>query len=161
LDGEEREIMKNELLAIVNNRNSPPMYLIGHLYLFMNAFISSSSLQRKVTGGSLREFYVREALTFVEQHYHEDIGIADIAAFCHLDPSYMGKIFKSVFHISPWEFLIQYRMNKSCELMRITDNTISEISYMVGYQNQFNFSRVFKQVMGKSPRDWRTENRLR
>jgi AraC-like DNA-binding protein len=160
-DSGEREIMKNELLSIINNRNSPAIYLVGHLYLFMNAFISSSSLRKKVTGGSLREFYVREALSFVEQHYHEDIGIEDIAAFCHLDRAYMGKIFKSVLHASPQEFLIQYRINKSCELMRITDNTISEISYMVGYQNQFNFSRVFKKTIGKSPREWRGENKLR
>jgi AraC-like DNA-binding protein len=160
-DREEQETMKNELLSIVNNRNKPPMYLVGHLYLFMNALVSSSSLRKKVAGGSLREFYVREALSFVEQHYSENIGIEDIAAFCHLDRSYMGRIFKSVFHTSPQEFLIQYRVNKACELMRITDKTISEISVMVGYQNQFNFSRVFKKIIGKSPRDWRNENKPR
>jgi transcriptional regulator GlxA family with amidase domain len=44
--------------------------------------------------------------------------------------------------------------------MKITNHTIGEISVMTGYQNQFNFSRVFKQIMGKSPREWRNANRL-
>jgi AraC-like DNA-binding protein len=159
-NSEEREKMKNELLYIVNNKNSPLLTLIGHLYLFIGALIASSSLRKRVAGGSLRDFYVRESLAFIEQHYHDQISVEDIAAFCNLDRSYLGRIFRSVLDTSPQEFLIRYRINKSCELMKITDHTISEISYMVGYQNQFNFSRVFKQLIGKSPREWRNEHKL-
>ncbi|MDR0561128.1 MAG: AraC family transcriptional regulator [Spirochaetaceae bacterium] len=46
-------------------------------------------------------------------------------------------------------------------MMKITDCSIGEICDMVGYQNQFNFSRVFKQIMGKPPREWRNENKPR
>jgi AraC-like DNA-binding protein len=160
-DDEERELMQNELLAIVRGKNSPPLAVMGHMYFFMNAFINSSSLRKKATGGSIRDFYVRESLNFIERHFHEEIGVEEIAAFCNIDRSYLGKIFKSILHTSPQNFLIQYRINKACELMKITDRTISEISCMVGYQNQFNFSRVFKKTMGQSPRDWRTRNKLR
>jgi AraC-like DNA-binding protein len=157
---DEQEKMKNELLCIVHNKNSSPLFLIGHLYLCINALIASSSLQKRVAGGSLRDFYIRESLTFIEQHYQEDISVEDIAEFCRLDRSYLGKLFRIALNTSPQEFLIHYRINKSCELMKITDHTINEISLMVGYQNQFNFSRVFKTILGKSPRDWRNENRL-
>jgi AraC-like DNA-binding protein len=157
---EEREKMKDELLAIVRDKNSPPLSTIGHLYLFMSALITSSSLRKKVTGGSLRDFYIRESLTFIEQHYQDEISVEDIAAFCNLDRSYLGKVFKSVLNTRPQDFLIRFRINKSCELMKITDRTIGEISAMVGYQNQFNFSRAFKLIMGKSPREWRNENKL-
>ena len=156
---EEREKMKNALLYIVKNKNAPPLSLIGHLYLFISSLIESSSHRKHITGGSLRDFYVRESLNFIEQHYQDQIGVEDIATFCNLDRSYLCKIFKSVLNASPQEFLIQYRINKSLELMRITDHSIGEISCMVGYQNQFNFSRVFKQLKGKSPREWRNMNR--
>jgi AraC-like DNA-binding protein len=159
-DDEEREKMKRELLTIIDDKNSLPFAAIGHLYLFMSALIASSSMQRKITGSSMRDFYARESLWFIEQHYHEDIGVDDIAAYCNLDRSYLRKVFMSVLHTSPQEFLIRYRINKSCELMKITNHTIGEISAMTGYQNQFNFSRVFKQIMGKSPREWRNANRL-
>jgi len=158
---DEREKMKNELLYIVNNANNPPMDLIGHFYLFLSALIESSSLRRKVSGGSLREFYIHEAIIFTEQNYQNEITVEDMAAFCNLDRSYLGKIFKSELKTSPQEFLIRYRMNKACELMKITSHTIGEISIMVGYQNMFNFSRAFKKITGQSPRDWRSENKLR
>jgi AraC-like DNA-binding protein len=148
-------------MYIANSKNDHPLAVMGHLYLLMSSLIASSSLRKKAAGGSLRDFYVRESLSFIEQHYQDEIGVEEIAAFCHLDRSYLGKVFKSVLHTNPQEFLIRYRINKSCELMKITDRTINEISLMVGYQNQFNFSRVFKKLMGKSPRDWRNENRLR
>jgi YesN/AraC family two-component response regulator len=152
--------MKNELLSIVTDKNSLPLATIGHMYLFMSALITSSSMRKKVAGGSMRDFYARESLTFIEQHYQEEIDVKDITAFCGLDRSYLGKVFKSVLHANLRKFLIRYRINKSCELMKITKHTIGEISMMVGYHNQFNFSRVFKQITGKSPRDWRDENKL-
>jgi len=62
---------------------------------------------------------------------------------------------------APQDFLIRYRINKACELMKITNHPIGEICAMVGYPNLFNFSRTFKKVVGQSPRDWRTANRLR
>jgi AraC-like DNA-binding protein len=160
-DDKERALMKNELLAIIKSRKDTPLVLMGHMYLFMNALISSSSLRKEVIGGRLRDFYVRESLAFIERHYHEEISVEEIAAFCNIARSYLGKVFKSVLHTSPRDFLIQYRINKSCELMKITDHTITEISYMVGYQNQFNFSRAFKRIIGQSPREWRNGNKLR
>jgi AraC-like DNA-binding protein len=158
-NNEEREKVKNEILTIVNSKNSLPLSTIGHLYLFISTLITSSSMRKEVTGGGLRDFYIRECLSFIEQHYHENLSVEDIAAFCNLDRSYLGKIFKSVLNTSPQDFLIRYRINKSCELMKITDHTIGEISEMVGYPNQFNFSRAFKDFIGKSPRNWRNENK--
>jgi AraC-like DNA-binding protein len=160
-DNEEREKMKNEILTIVNSKNSLPLSTMGHFYLFISALITSSSMRKEVTGGSLRDFYIRECLSFIEQHYHENISVEDIASFCNLDRSYLGKIFKSVLNTSPQDFIIRYRINKSCELMKITDYTIGEIGEMVGYQNHFNFSRAFKTLIGKSPRNWRNENKYR
>ena len=159
-NSEENEKMKNELLFIVKNKNIPPLSLIGHLYLFISSLIESSSHHKNITRGSLRDFYVRESLNFIEQHYQEQIGIEDIALFCNLDRSYLCKIFRSVLNTSPQEFLIHYRINKSLELMQKTEYSIGEISEMVGYQNQFNFSRVFKQFKGKSPREWRNGNKI-
>jgi AraC-like DNA-binding protein len=159
-NSEEREKMKDELLAIVRHKDSHPLATMGHLYLFMSALVASSSLRKKVSGGSMRDFYIRESLTFIEQRYQDEIGVEDIAAFCNLDRSYLGKVFRSVLNTSPQNFLIRFRIHKSCELMKITDRTISEISAMVGYPNQFNFSRAFRHIMGKSPREWRNENKL-
>lgn len=158
-DDEERKKMEKELLAIVESQNNLPLSTIGHLYMFISALITSSSMRKEVKGGGIKDFYIRDVLTFIEQHYQERISVEDIAAFCNLDRSYLGKIFKSVLNSTPQDFLIRYRIDKSCELLKITDLTIAEISEMVGYPNQFNFSRVFKKTIGKSPRNWKNENK--
>jgi len=158
-DSEEQEKMKNELLAIINNQNKPLLFVVGHLYLFLSALIASSSTEKKLTGGKLRDFYISECLNFIEQNYHKNISVEDIAGFCNLDRSYLGKVFKSVLNTSPHDFLIHYRVKKACELMKTTDYTIGQISEMLGYPNQFVFSRTFKNVIGHAPKNWRETNK--
>jgi hypothetical protein len=90
--------------AVVKSGEDAPLAIMGHLYLFMNALIASSSLRKKAAGGSLRDFYIRESLAFIERHYHEEISVEEIAAFCNIDRSYLGKVFKSVLHTAPRMF---------------------------------------------------------
>ncbi|MDL2234359.1 AraC family transcriptional regulator [Ruminococcaceae bacterium OttesenSCG-928-L11] len=158
-DDEEREKMSRELLWLTEHPQSPPLELIGHLYLFLSGLIHSSSARKEATGGRMRDFYVRESLNYIEQHYAEDISVEDIAAYCSINRSYLGKIFRSVLNASPQEFLLKYRMKKACELLEITTMPIGEISAMVGYPNQLNFSRTFKNQIGVPPREWRNSRR--
>jgi AraC-like DNA-binding protein len=159
-NSEEHEKMKSHLMAIVREKDSLPVTIIGHLYLFIGALIDTSASRKQPGGWGLRDYYIRECLSFIEQHYQEEIGVEDIAACCCLNRGYLAKIFRAVLNTSPHEFLIRYRINKSCELMKTTDLSINEISEMVGYPNQFNFSRVFKEIAGSSPRDWRKEHKI-
>jgi AraC-like DNA-binding protein len=155
-----QEEMKKELMTIVRNPDKLPLINIGHLYLFIGGLINSSSTQRSVVGGGVHGFYVNEAVRFIEQHYQENIDVADIAASCGINRSYLSKIFRPKLEINTHDFLIRYRINKSCELLKVTDLSIGEISFMVGYPNQFTFSRIFKTAQGKSPREWRNGNKI-
>lgn len=84
----------------------------------------------------------------------------DIAIFCGLNRSYLGKIFRDSLNQTPQQFLIYYRMNRAAELLKYSAMTVGEIGRMVGYPNQLHFSRAFKGVFGKSPNNWRKENRV-
>ena len=154
---EEREKMKDELLYIITHAQNQPLELMGHFYLFINALVSSSSRRVKSSQASLRDFYVSEAIAFIEQHYQRDISVKSIAAFLNLNRSYLCKIFKAVLETTPQDFLIGYRMQKACELLKSDGRSIGEISAMVGYPNQLNFSRAFKRELGIPPRQWQKE----
>lgn len=158
---EERRVVESEIRWISEHPGASSLKLIGHLYLFLDALISSSSVKRQVVGGSIRDFYIRESLNYIGQHYAEDLTVEDIAAYCNINRNHLGKLFRGALDKSPQEFLISYRMNKACELLKITDKPIGEISGLVGYPNQLNFSRSFKKVHGVSPRAWREANRIR
>lgn len=152
------ETMKEELLYIVNHKEESPFHLIGHLYLFIDGFVRSSSSTQISKGNSLRDFYIKEAFSFIEQNFQNNISVEDIAATCGLNRSYFGKIFHENTGKSPQEFLISYRMTKAAELLKLTELSIADIGNAVGYPNQLHFSRAFKNVYGTSPRQWRNEN---
>lgn len=154
-----RETMAQEMCYIAGHGDATPFHLLGHFYLFVDAFTRSCA-SRQVTGGSkLQDFYIHEALVFIEQNFQNEISVEDIAAVCGLNRSYFGKIFKDGIGKSPQEFLLNYRMVKAAELLKLTKLSIGDIGNAVGYTNQLHFSRAFKNVYGISPREWRNQNR--
>lgn len=153
--------MLEEMLYIAQHGDASPFHLIGHLYLFIDYFTQSAASMKLRQGGRLRDFYIQEALVFIEHNFQNDITVEDIAATCGLNRSYFGKIFKDTIGKSPQEFLMSYRMSKAAELLKLTDLSISDVGNAVGYLNQLHFSRAFKNTYEISPREWRNQNRLR
>ena len=155
-----REEMKKEMLYIVQHSDAAPFHLIGHLYLFLDFLTRSSAQLRTPQHSKLRDFYIREALSYIEQNFQNDTSVEDIAAVCGLNRSYFGKIFKDSVGKSPQDFLLNYRMIKAAELLKLTALSVSDIGNAVGYPNALHFSRAFKNIYGVSPRNWRNQNRL-
>jgi len=154
------QTMKDEILYIINHKDASPFHLIGHLYLFIDALVRSSNSTQIIKGNNLRDFYIKEAISFIEQNFQNEITIEDIAGSCGLNRSYFGKIFHENIGKTPQEFLISYRMTKAAELLKLTQLPIADIGNAVGYPNQLHFSRAFKNVYGISPRQWRYENTM-
>lgn len=89
-----------------------------------------------------------------------DISVEDMAANLNLNRTYFSKLFKKFTTKSPQDFLIQYRMNKACELLRTTQISVSDIAQLVGYHNPFHFTRAFKKIYELPPQEWRRRNLL-
>lgn len=151
------ELLK-EMLYIVNHSKESLFQLIGHLYLALDDITKSSANKIEIKPQKLADFYVHEAMTFIEQNFHNDISVQDIADFCNLNRSYFGKIFRNTVGSNPQDFLINYRMSKATELLKLTELKIQDISNAVGYPNQLHFSRAFKNIFDESPRSWRNKH---
>ena len=96
--------MMNEMLYIARHPGSSsesPFHMIGHLYLFLDYFMRSATTVRMNQSGKIRDFYIKEALSYIEQNFQNNITIEDIAAFCGLNRSYFGKIFHDTIGLSP------------------------------------------------------------
>ena len=153
-----REIMMNELLYIVNHSTETPFHLIGHLYIFLDALTRSVASVRLEKTSKMSDFYIHEAINYIEQNFPYEISIEDIAEHCGINRSYFGKIFHESVGRTPQEFLISYRMAKAAELLKMTALSVANIGNAVGYPNQLHFSRAFKNVYGISPQKWRKQN---
>lgn len=150
--------MEEELVYIATHSDETIFNIIGHLYLFLDYFMRAT-VSTVVKGSTkLQDYYIKEAITCIEQNFQNDISVVDIANRLGINRSYFGKIFKQTLKQTPQEFLINYRMIKATELLRLTKMSIGDISKAVGYENQLHFSRAFKKIYNISPREWRNIN---
>ena len=123
--------------------------------------MANSSNRKENRSGSLHDFYIKEAINFIEQNYNFPISVESVAAFCGLNRNYLGKLFKESLNQTLQQFLMSYRMNKAADLLASTEMSIAEVGCRCGYQNQLHFSRAFKNIVGMSPSQWRAEHALR
>lgn len=153
-----RQLMMEEMLYIVHHGKEAPYHLLGHGFLFLDYLTRSMAPFQGASSGKIQDFYIKEAVTFIEQNFQNDISVEDIARHCGLNRSYFGTLFRQSLGQTPQEFLIQYRMVKATELLKLTRLSVQDIASAVGYSNPLHFSRAFKKVYGKSPRVWRSEH---
>ena len=147
------------MLYIVEHCTASKFHLIGHLYLFLDALTQSTHSDELTSSSKMSDYYIKEAMNYIEQNFQNNISIEDIAAVCGINRSYFGKIFRNTVGQSPQEFLMNYRMIKATELLKLTSLSIADIGSAVGYENQLHFSRAFKNVYGISPREWRNQHK--
>ena len=151
-------ILREELLHLAHQGPESMVHLMGHLYLFFDALQKSSVTRKPIKEGNVNNFYVNEAIEFIEKNYHFNITVEDVANFSNLNRSHFSKIFKEIAKSTPQEFLIRYRMGKACEFLADRNLSIADVGQKVGYQHPLRFSRAFKNVHGVSPRQWRYNN---
>lgn len=154
-----REQMVKEMKYIIAHPKESSFHLLGHLYLFFDYFIQSAKSTRLSQSSKMSDYYIQEAIHYMEQNFQNNISIEEIAEICGINRSYLGKIFRNSVGRSPQEFLMNYRMVKATELLKLTTLSIADIGNAVGYSNPLHFSRAFKNVYGVSPREWRNENK--
>ena len=156
---EARKKMAEELIYISQNSKQSPFHLMGHFYLFADLLAQSVARPQPAATSKMSDYYIKEAINYIEQNFQNDISIEDVAAVCGINRSYLGRIFRTSTGRSPQEFLIHYRMTKAAELLKLTTLSIGDIGSAVGYENALHFSRAFKNVYGVSPRAWREQHR--
>lgn len=154
-------LLQEQMMYIVNHPQDSPVRQIGQGFLFLDQLVQSSAARRLPSQRRLRDFYMKEALSFIEQNYQRDISIEEIAAFCGLNRSYFGKVFRDSMGESPQAFLLHYRMARAAQMLKETTLPIGNISTMVSYANQLHFSRAFKSVYGMAPRTYRQAHFIR
>ena len=103
----------------------------------------------------------RETLAFATyQHCREHIrrhflrlrSVAQVAEECHLDDTYLCRLFQRFDQQSPYRFLIRLKLNHAAERLQLPAAMVKQVAEETGFANQFHFSRVFKSVFGLPPK---------
>lgn len=99
-----------------------------------------------------------QATDYINQHLSDgDLSIDSIAKYLGISQSSLYRLFSNGIGTSPMKYIIEQRMKRSCELIRTTSLSITEISYRVGFNNSLYFSKYFKKYFKISPRAFKKE----
>ncbi|MCI9390424.1 MAG: AraC family transcriptional regulator [Lachnospiraceae bacterium] len=95
---------------------------------------------------------VNDAIAYIESHLDEISSSTEIAEKLFLSPAYFRSLFKDITGMTPTNYLNRMRIIRSLEYLEREDMSIAEAASKVGIYDSNYYSRLFKKIMGYSPR---------
>lgn len=93
---------------------------------------------------------------YIDEHYREPINLCDLAEQFYISPSHLSRQFKTMYGCTPSNYLIDLRISRARQLLEENpDMEAKSVSLMVGYSDQFYFSKIFKKHTGYAPSEYR------
>lgn len=102
---------------------------------------------------------LKPAIEYMQYNYPQPLTLTDIAKAAHLSVSRMAHLFKEEMGVTIVDYLTNLRINHAKRMLMTSDANCTRICYDVGYNNQSYFTRVFKQIVGLTPRQFRQQNK--
>lgn len=101
-----------------------------------------------------RSDFVEKAKQYVEEHLESRIMLSDVADHVNISPSYLSSLYKKMHKQNFVDYINSRKMERACEMLRTGDYRIYEISYRLGFENAYYFTRVFKRFIGMKPTEY-------
>lgn len=116
--------------------------LIRQLYIPMKISVVDDNLFESV----------QRAKSYIDNNFSDAISMEYIAESLNMSVSYMAHSFKKLVGCSPGQYIIRRRIGEAQTLLSLTDNSVTQISTSVGYDNSNYFSTIFKKMTKLSPK---------
>ncbi len=91
------------------------------------------------------------AKEYMLDNLDENISLEDLSSYTGYNSTYISRIFKKEFGLSPHAFMVNEKINRSKNLLLDNTNTISYVASKSGFYDQSHFSRNFKKLFASSP----------
>lgn len=98
---------------------------------------------------------LRDAVLYIESHYGDSITLSDISANAGINHTTLTSLMKEELGCTAIEYLIQYRITIAKKQLGFTDVPIKDIANMVGFKTVQHFNRIFKEITGATPAEFR------
>ena len=140
----EASLHQNDYLTVINNS-------LESLFIFIQR---QNDLIFNTTSNNESDL-VSNVKNIIENNYQLDIKLNDIASRLSISKSTLCHQFKKECHISIIEYKINCQLQEAINLLLITDMNISQISSLVGFNNNSYFTKYFKNKYNLSPSEYR------
>jgi transcriptional regulator GlxA family with amidase domain len=115
----------------------------------------SQAVRKEEVRGGLSPWQIRKVTSHIDAHLDRPIRNEDLAALVRLNSSHFGRAFRNSFGEPPHEYVIRRRVERAQGLMLSSEAPLSEIALDCGMADQAHLSRLFRRIVGQSPRAWR------
>jgi AraC-like DNA-binding protein/mannose-6-phosphate isomerase-like protein (cupin superfamily) len=95
------------------------------------------------------------AVDYMLQNLHRPLQLQELADNAHISVSYFSALFKKKTGYPPLEYFNHIKIQKACQYLQFTKMHVKEIAYKLGIDDPFYFSRLFTNMMGISPAEYR------
>ncbi|CUX37824.1 helix-turn-helix domain-containing protein [Clostridium sp. C105KSO13] len=133
-------------------------YTMGNfIYLsqVLSLLLAEVYYREKVDESSAQDKHVTMVIRFMYKNLTKQLTLEEISREVDLSKSYLNSIFKEQTGRSPVDFFLHLKMQEACKLLQSTDMYIYEVSTKMGYTDPYYFSRIFKKVVGVSPKEYK------
>ncbi|MGK7909566.1 MAG: helix-turn-helix domain-containing protein [Synechococcus sp.] len=107
--------------------------------------------------GGLPQRQLLQVLDYIDAHLGSDITLAELAELVDLSQFHFGRLFKQSLGLSPYQYLLQQRVERAKTLLRQSDQSIVEIALKCGFNSQSHLGRKFRQLTGITPKAYRAK----
>ena len=95
-----------------------------------------------------------EAVEHIKNNFHQTLNMTQLAKTVKLSQRQFERRFKSIFRITPYQYLIHLRIYKACDLLLKSNKSISDISLELGFYDQSAFGKCFLKHMNVTPKQF-------
>jgi AraC-like DNA-binding protein len=122
--------------------------------LLQGTYVAPAPQPTSITRQNYQDELFERILSYVETNICEPLTIAEICQHFSLSRSSLQILFKNAVNQSPKKFISDMKLEKSCQMLRESKYTISEISLKLGYSSIHYFSNAFNQKYHMSPSEY-------
>lgn len=120
--------------------------------------IPESSLSESFIDVSNQQLFRNHLLNLFQMRFSRDLSVTEMSHEMNMSKRNLSLYCREYFKDSPARLFLKYKLKKSVELLESGTFTIKEISHLLGFDNPFHFSRVFKRVYKVSPSQYKTRD---
>ena len=126
-----------------------------NLLKFMADHLSSVSNQLAIRQSNAEPVFISKAREYIEENITEELPLSRVAKAVHTSSFYFCKMFKKITGLNFTHYVSRVRVEKAKTLLQNPNLRISEIAFDVGFQSLTHFNRVFRNITGTSPTEFR------
>ncbi|MBP3627140.1 MAG: helix-turn-helix domain-containing protein [Clostridia bacterium] len=142
-----------EILKLCTERNSDTQLYISRKMSEI-VHMTAIDLYERPKAISLSE----QVIAYIEQHFREEIELDEISKRLFVSTAHMIRTFKKQTGVTPYQYIIKYRLLSSEQLLKFSDLSIEEIASQIGFSSSSHFISNFRKQYGITPKVYRRNN---